>query len=126
MSRDTAQDRTVCREEPAEVQEPVPPKGSGTTGFSADRRAGWVASRGTARRQVSDSGSPPEPTEQAQTNHAVTLADILVEFRAPGIKRRAHKLPGKTGHTQRVGVKTVSDAQLLKASKRGNAFNLKF
>ena len=85
-----------------------------------------MASRGTARRQVSDSGSPPEPTEQAQTNHAVTLADILVEFRAPGIKRRAHKLPGKTGHTQRVGVKTVSDAQLLKASKRGNAFNLKF
>ena len=104
----------------------MPPKGSGTTGFSADRRAGWVASRGTARRQVSDSGSPPEPTEQAQTNHAVTLADILVEFRAPGIKRRAHKLPGKTGHTQRVGVKTVSDAQLLKASKRGYAFNLKF
>ena len=52
---------------------------------------------------------------------------LRVEFRAPGIKTRAHKLPGKTGHTQRVGVKMVSDAQLLKASKqRGNAFNLKF
>ena len=76
---------------------------------------------------VSDSVSPSEPTEQAHTDHAVTLADILVEFRAPGIKTRAHKLPGKTGHTQRVGVKTVSDAQLLKASKQqGNAFNLKF
>lgn len=127
MSRDSAQDGTVCREKPAEAQETVPPKGSGTAGFSANRRAGWVTSRGTACRQVSDSVSPSEPTEQAQTDRSVTLADILMEFRAPWIKTRAHKLPGKTGHTERVGVKMVSYAQILKASKqRGNAFNLKF
>ena len=46
-----------------------------------------MTSRGTACRQVSDSVSPSEPTEQAQTDHAVTLADILVEFRAPGISK---------------------------------------
>lgn len=75
-------------------------------------QAGWPAGGLHAGRYPTLGALQSPPSRHRPTTQS--LADILVEFRAPGIKRRAHKLPGKQVTHREGRVKTVSDAQLLR------------